>query len=303
MMLKDRVAVVTGAGRGIGRGIALLMAKEGAKVVVNDLGGAEDGTGSDQSVASQVVKEITDAGGEAVPNFDTVATWEGGHNIIQTALDSYGKIDILVNNAGVLRDRMIFNMTEEEWDGVMAVHLKGTFSCTRAASVYMRQQKYGRVTNFTSTSGLLGNYGQANYGAAKLGIVGFTRNCALDMQRYGVTFNAITPFAWTRLIGTIPERTEEDKKRLEKIKRMDPGHIAPLVTYLSSEQAGNITGQVFGVRAKEIILFSLPRPVRTIHRDEGWTPDTVAEVIPGAMADAFFPLVTTADIFPYEPLV
>lgn len=303
MMLKDRVAVVTGAGRGIGRGIALLMAKEGAKVVVNDLGGAEDGTGADQSVASKVVKEITDAGGAAVVNGDSVASWEGGHNIIQAAIDNFGKIDILVNNAGVLRDRMIFNMTEEEWDGVMAVHLKGAFTCTRAASVYMKQQKYGRVINFTSTSGLLGNYGQSNYGAAKLGVVGFTRNCALDMQRYGVTFNAIAPFAWTRLIGTIPERTEQDKKRLEKIKRMDPGHIAPMVTFLASEQAGNITGQVFGVRAKEIILFSLPRPVRTIHRDEGWTPQTVAEVIPGAMADSFFPLTTTAQIFPYEPLV
>ena len=207
MMLKDRVAVVTGSGRGIGRGMALLMAKEGAKVVVNDLGGAEDGTGSDQAVASQVAKEITDAGGTAVANFDSVATWDGGHNIIQTAIDNFGKIDILVNNAGVLRDRMIFNMTEEEWDGVMAVHLKGAFNCTRAASNYMKQQKYGRVINFSSTSGLLGNYGQSNYGAAKLGLVGFTRNCALDMQRYGVTFNAIAPFAWTRLIGPIPAST------------------------------------------------------------------------------------------------
>ncbi len=303
MMLKDRVAVVTGAGRGIGRSLALLLAKEGAKVVVNDLGGAEDGTGSDQAVATQVVKEITDAGGEAVDNFDTVATWEGGHNIIQKAIDNFGKIDILVNNAGVLRDRMIFNMTEEEWDGVMEVHMKGTFTCTRAASNYMKQQKYGRVINFSSTSGILGNYGQSNYGAAKLGVVGFTRNCALDMQRYGVTFNAIAPFAWTRLIGTIPERTEEDKQRLEKIKRMDPGHIAPLVTYLVSEGAGEISGQVFGVRAKEIILFSLPRPVRTIHRAEGWDPQSIADVIPGAMADSFSPLVTTADIFPYEPLV
>jgi hypothetical protein len=167
----------------------------------------------------------------------------------------------------------------------------------------MKQQKYGRVINFTSTSGLLGNFGQSNYGAAKLGIVGFTRNCALDMQRYGVTFNAIAPSAWTRMIGTIPERTEEDKKRLEKIKRMDPGHIAPMVTYLASEQAGNITGQVFGVRAKEIMLYSLPRPVRTIHRDQGWTPQTVAEVIPGAMADVFLPLVTSAKLFPYDPMV
>ena len=303
MMLKDKVAVVTGSGRGIGKGMAVLMAKEGAKVVVNDIGGASDGSGTDKGIADEVVDEIKSAGGEAVAVYDSVADWEGGQNIIQTAVDSFGKIDILVNNAGILRDRMIFNMTEEEWDGVMAVHLKGTFNCTRAASVYMKQQKSGRVINFTSTSGLIGNYGQANYGAAKLGLVGFTRNCALDMQRYGVTFNAISPSAWTRMIGTIPERTDADKKRLEKLKRMSPDHIAPLVVYLASDQAGNINGQVFGVRAKEIVLYSMPRPVRTIHRDEGWTPQTVAEVIPQAMGDSFFPLITTAQMFSYEPLV
>ena len=303
MMLKDKVAVVTGSGRGIGKGMAVLMAKEGAKVVVNDIGGASDGSGTDKNVADEVVDEIKSAGGEAIAVYDSVVDWEGGQNIIQAAVDNFGKIDILVNNAGILRDRMIFNMTEEEWDGVMAVHLKGTFNCTRAASVYMRQQKSGRVINFTSTSGLIGNYGQANYGAAKLGLVGFTRNCALDMQRYGVTFNAIAPSAWTRMIGTIPERTDADKKRLEKLKRMSPDHIAPLVVYLASDQAGNITGQVFGVRAKEIVLYSMPRPVRTIHRDEGWTPQTVAEVIPQAMGDSFFPLITTAQMFSYEPLV
>lgn len=303
MMLKGKSAVVTGAGRGIGRAMALLMAKEGAKVVVNDLGGAEDGSGSDGAVADQVVDEIKSAGGEAVSCFDSVATWEGGQNIIQTAVDNFGKIDILVNNAGILRDRMIFNMTEDEWDAVMAVHLKGTFTCTRAASVYMKQQKSGRVINFTSTSGLIGNYGQANYGAAKLGIVGFTRNCALDMERYGVTFNAISPSAWTRMIGTIPERTEADKKRLEKVRLMGPEHIAPLAVFLASDQAADINGQIFGVRAKEIMLYSLPRPIRTVHRDEGWTPQTVAEVIPGVMADVFSPLLTTANLFKYDPLV
>lgn len=302
MMLEGKVAVVTGAGRGIGREIALLMAKKGAKVVVNDLGGKEDGTGAEQSPADEVVGLIKSEGGSAVANYDSVAIWTGGHQIVQTALDNFGKIDILVNNAGILRDRMIFNMTEEEWDAVMAVHLKGTFNCTRAAAPLMRQQKNGRIINFSSTSGLIGNYGQANYGAAKLGIVGFTRNCAMDMVKYNVTVNAIAPFAWTRMIGTIPER-EDQKERLDKIKRMHPAHIAPLVAFLGSDKAACITGQVFGVRAKEIMLFSLPRPIRIIAKEEGWTPESVAEVIPEAWASSFIKLETTADVFPYDPLV
>ena len=222
MMLEGKVAVVTGAGRGIGREIALLLGKEGAKVVVNDFGGREDGTGGESKVADDVVKDVKAAGGTAAANYDAVGTMESGKRIIQTALDKFGRLDILVNNAGILRDRMIFNMTEEEWDAVLTVHLKGTFCCTRAAVPLMREQRSGRIINFTSTSGLVGNVGQANYGAAKMGIVGFTKVVALDMAKYNVTANCISPFAWTRLIGTIPTETEAQRKKVEKLKKMSP---------------------------------------------------------------------------------
>lgn len=303
MMLDDKVAVITGAGRGIGREIALLLAKEGAKVVVNDFGGREDGTGGEAKVADDVVNEIRNAGGIAVANYDAVGTMAAGKRIIQTALDNFGKIDILVNNAGILRDRMVFNMTEEEWDAVITVHLKGTFACTRAAVPLMREQKSGRIINFTSTSGLIGNIGQANYAAAKMGIVGFTKVVALDMARYNVTANCISPFAWTRLIGTIPTETEEQKRRVEKLKKMSPADIAPLVAYLASDEAQYITGQIFGVRGKEIFIFSQPRPIRSIHHSEGWTPARIAEMFKGTLGTHLVPLETSGQVFSYDPLV
>ncbi len=302
-MLKEKVALVTGAGRGIGREIALLMAAHGAKVVVNDLGGSEKGEGQDRGPADDVVGEIEKQGGEAVANPDTVATWEGGRGMVQQALDRWGKIDIVVNNAGILRDRMFWKMSEEEWDLVLDVHLKGHFCVTRAAINHMKAAGFGRVINFTSTSGLIGNLGQTNYGAAKMAIAGLTRNLALEMQRYGVTVNAISPFAWTRLIGTIPTGTDAQKARVEKIKQMSPAHIAPLAVFLASDSAAEITGQIFGVRAKEIILFSVPRPVRTIGRIEGWTPEDLAEIVPGAFGSSFFPLTVSAQEFPNDPLI
>jgi hypothetical protein len=303
MILKDKVAVVTGAGRGIGREIALLMARLGARVVVNDVGGSEAGHGASRGPADEVVGEIVAAGGQAVANYESVATMEGGRRIIQTALDAFGRVDVVVNNAGILRDRMIFNMTEEEWDAVISVHLKGTFAVTRAAAPYMREQRGGRFINMTSTSGLVGNVGQANYAAAKMGIVGFTKVVALDMARYNVTANCISPFAWTRMIGTIPTETEAQRARVEKLKQLSPAHVAPLAAYLASDLAREITGQVFGVRGKEIMLFSHMRPMMRIHHGEGWTVERLAEILPGTLGHHLVPLETSAQYFNYDPLV
>jgi NAD(P)-dependent dehydrogenase (short-subunit alcohol dehydrogenase family) len=303
MTLRDRVAVVTGAARGIGREIALLLAKEGARVVVNDYGGTEAGAGTASAPADEVVGEIKTAGGQAVANYDSVASMAGGKNIVDTAVKTYGRIDIVVNNAGILRDRMIFNMSEEEWDAVINTHLKGSFAVTRAAAPLMREQRWGRVINMTSTSGLVGNVGQANYAAAKLGIVGLTRVTALDMARYNVTANCISPFAWTRMIGTIPTQTEAQKARVEKIKKMSPAHIAPLAAFLCTDDARDVSGQVFGVRGKEIMLFGHHRPMMRIHHAEGWTVERLADVFPGTIQQHLVPLETSGQYFNYDPLV
>jgi NAD(P)-dependent dehydrogenase (short-subunit alcohol dehydrogenase family) len=303
MMLKGKVAVVTGAARGVGREIALLMARQGAKVVVNDYGGSEVGTGSDRKPADEVVDEIRRGGGEAAANYESVASMAGGQSIIKTAVDAFGRVDIVVNNAGILRDRMIFNMSEEEWDAVINTHLKGTFAVTRAAAPIMREQKWGRVINMTSTSGLIGNVGQANYAAAKLGIFGLTKVTALDMARYNVTANCISPFAWTRMIGTIPTETETQKARVEKIKKLSPAHIAPVAAFLASDAAKDVTGQVFGVRGKEIMLFSHERPIMRVHLDEGWTAERLAEMFPGTLQHHLVPLETSGQYFNYDPLV
>jgi len=303
MILKDRVAVITGAARGIGREIALLMAGLGARVVVNDYGSSETGQGTTQGPANEVVDEIRKASGEAVANYDSVATMAGGERIVQTAIDAFGRVDIVVNNAGILRDRMIFNMTEEEWDAVIDTHLKGTFAVTRAAAPRMKEQRSGRFVNMTSTSGLVGNIGQANYAAAKLGIVGLTKVVALDMARYNVTANCISPFAWTRMIGTIPTETAAQKARVEKIKKMSPAHIAPVAAFLASDAAKDITGQVFGVRGKEIMLFGHMRPIMRVHNAEGWTVERLAEMFPGTLQHHLVPLDTSGQYFNYDPLV
>ncbi|WP_318247668.1 MULTISPECIES: SDR family NAD(P)-dependent oxidoreductase [Solibacillus] len=300
--LKDKVAIVTGSGRGIGRDIALLLAKEGAKVVINDLGGGSDGQGNDTKIADEVVEEIQALGGEAVANYDSVADYESASNIIDTALSKFGRLDIVVNNAGILRDRMLFKMSEEEWDAVIAVHLKGSFNMTRAAAPFFKEQKSGRFIHFTSTSGLIGNVGQANYSAAKLGIVGLSKSTALDMARYNVTSNAIAPFAWSRLIGTIPAETDDEKVRVERLKQLSPAHIAPLVGFLSSDEAADVSGQIFGVRGKEIMVFSQPRPVRSVYNADGWSVDSLS-AIKGSLQSSFTPLEVSADVFPYEPLV
>ena len=300
--LENKVAIVTGSGRGIGRDIALLLASEGARIVVNDLGGGSDGGGNDSKVADEVVREIRDAGGEAVANYDSVADYDSANNIVQTAINEFGRIDIVVNNAGILRDRMLFKMSEEEWDSVISVHLKGSFNMTRAAAPYFKEQKSGRYINFTSTSGLIGNVGQANYAAAKLGIAGLSKITALDMARYNVTANSVAPFAWSRLIGSIPTDTKAEEARVEKLKKLSPAHIAPLVAFLSSDEAADVSGQIFGVRGKEIIVFSQPRPVRSVYNSDGWSIESIS-AIKGSLKSSFTPLEVSSDVFPYEPLV
>jgi NAD(P)-dependent dehydrogenase (short-subunit alcohol dehydrogenase family) len=303
MLLDGKVAVVTGGGRGIGREIAVLLARHGAALVVNDYGGSEGGEGGTRGPADEVVDVIRGFGGKAAPSYDSVASMAGGERIVATAVDQFGRIDIVVNNAGILRDRMIFNMTEEEWDAVLDTHLKGSFAVTRAAAPHMRAQKWGRFINMTSTSGLIGNVGQANYAAAKLGIVGLTRVTALDMARYNVTANCISPFAWTRMIGTIPTDTEAQKTRVEKIKKMSPAHIAPVAAFLASDHARDVSGQIFGVRGKEIMLFGHHRPVMRIHHAEGWTVERLAEMFSGTLQPHLVPLETSGQYFNYDPLV
>ena len=275
--LTDKVAIVTGSGRGIGRGVAMMMAAEGAKVVVVDPGVNVDGTGVDHSVADEVVAEIQQAGGVAVASRESVTSMEGGEKIVQTAVDNFGRLDIVVTCAGILRDRMIFNMTEQEWDDVISVHLKGTFTVVKHACILFRQQRSGRVITFSSESGLVGNSGQANYGAAKSGIAGFTKVVAKDMGRYGVTANAIAPRAHTRMIGAIPDTAREIRERSgvatisddNEPEQWDPDNVAPFVCYLASDYADNINGQTFRVYGNTVSLMSLPRPMKTIYEARG----------------------------------
>lgn len=300
-MLDGKVVVVTGAGRGIGRDIALMAASHGGRVIVNDLGGAADGVGQDATPAQEVVNEIKAGGGEAVANFGNVAKAEDAKAMYQQAMDEFGAIDVVVNNAGILRDVIFHKMTEEEWDSVIAVHLKGSFNMAQAVAQQFKMQASGCFINFTSTSGLIGNFGQANYSAAKMGIVGLSKSLALDMARFNVRSNCIAPFAWSRLIGTIPAKTEAEKARVARIKEMTPAKIAPLCVALADPNC-DTTGQIFGIRNNEIFLFSQPRPIRSAHRSEGWTPETVRDHALPAMKSDFYPLERSGDIFTWDPV-
>ncbi len=302
-MLEGGVAVVTGAGRGIGRAIAHGIAKEGAKIVVNDTGVSIDGKSNDPSVIEKVAAEINDKKGEAIANNDTVTTWDGAQKIVQSALDSFGRIDILVNNAGITRDRICYKLTEEEWNEAIDVNLNGAFFCSRAAIPVMRKQKYGRLIHMSSTSGLIGTIGHTNYGTAKMAVTGLSRNIAIESQRQNITSNCIAPFAWTRLVEAVPGESDEAKEQLDMMKKVLPEDIAPLAVYLGSEASGKISGQIFGVRGKEIYLFSQPRIQRSIHNSEGWTVEGLSAIFPGVMKEYFTPLVTSAEYFSWEPLV
>src|SRR5262245_63562467 len=276
------------------------MAAVGAKVVVNDLGTSVKGEGSNVGPAQKVVDDIKAQGGQAVASTDSVAEWESANRIVQRAIDAFGKIDVVVNNAGILRDRFFFNMSVEEWRSVIDVQLNGSFYVARAAAPHFKSEESGCYIHMTSTSGLVGNLGQANYSAAKLGIVGLSKSIALDMAKYRVRSNCIAPFAWSRMIGSIPTETEDQKARVEKLKFMDTSKIAPLAVYLASD--ASITGQVFAVRANEIFLMSQNRPVRSVHRAEGWTPETVGSQAIPALRAHFYPLERSQDVFSWDPL-
>jgi NAD(P)-dependent dehydrogenase (short-subunit alcohol dehydrogenase family) len=301
-IVAGKVAIVTGAGRGIGRGIALLMAREGARVVVCDIGASLDGAGTDASPAHAVVDEIKKSGGEAIASTLSISEPGNADKIVEAALVAFGRVDILVNNAGILRDRIFHRMSWSDWSDVITVHLHGSFAMSRACATHFREQNSGSLVHMTSTSGLVGNFGQANYMAAKMGIVGLSRGIALDMARFNVRSNCVAPFAWTRMIDSIPAETEQEKARFAAFRDMTPEKIAPLVVYLGSDRADGISGQIFSVRNNEIYLFNQTRPIRTLHRSDGWTPEKLDAQLKGAFAASFTPLDRSSDVFSWDPV-
>ncbi len=300
--VKDKVIVVTGAGGGIGRDFALALAREGARVVVNDIGASIQGEGRDNSRAQAVVDEIVQAGGVAVANSDSVADWDSANRIVTQAVEAFGRIDCVINNAGILRDRFFFNMSLDEWRAVIDVHLNGAFYVSRAAAPHFKAQQSGAYLHMVSTSGLIGNFGQANYSAAKLGLVALSKSIAMDMAKFKVRSNCISPFAWSRMIGSIPTETEEQKARVARLQRMETAKIAPLAVFLASDAAADVTGQVFAVRANEIFLMSQSRPLRSMHTAEGWTAQSVAERVIPAMRPSFYRLDRSQDVFDWDPI-
>jgi len=291
-MLQGKVVVVTGAGAGIGRDLALAMAGEGARVVVNDVGAA----------AHEVVAEIRNAGAEALASVESVSEAAAAQRIVDAAVDAFGRIDGVVNNAGILRDRIFHKMGADEWDAVIRVHLYGSYYVSRAAANHFKEQGGGAFVHMTSTSGLIGNLGQANYNAAKMGIAALSKSIALDMQKFNVRSNCIAPFAWTAMTSSIPTDTPDQVARVEKFKQMTPAKIAPLAVYLLSDAAAGVNAQIFTVRNNEIFVMSQPRPVRSVHREQGWTARTLAEHGIPALKAAFVPMERSADVFSWDPV-
>ena len=301
-MLEGKVAVVTGAGGGIGREIALAMAMAGASVIINDIGVSLTGEGGSATPAEQTRQIIEQRGGQAAISTDSVSDWVSAQRIVQTALDAFGRVDIVVNNAGILRELIFHKMSPEEWLSVINVHLNGSFFVSRAAAEHFRAQQSGAFVHMTSTSGLVGNFGQANYAAAKRGITALSKSIALDMARYNVRSNCIAPFAWSRMTSSIPAETPEQQARVAKLQQMTPDKNAPLAVFLASDAAKDVSGQIFATRNNEIFLMSQSRPIRSAHRSDGWTPESIAEHAAPALRSAMLPLDRSADVFSWDPV-
>jgi NAD(P)-dependent dehydrogenase (short-subunit alcohol dehydrogenase family) len=300
-ILDGKVALVTGAGGGIGRAIALAMAGAGAAVVVNDVGVSLSGDGGSATPAQEVKAEIETFGGRAVIDTGSVADWGTAQEMVRKARDSFGRLDIVVNNAGILRDAMFHKMTPEQWLSVINVHLNGSFFVSRAAAEIFREQESGVFVHMVSTSGLIGNLGQANYSAAKLGVAALSKSIAMDMKRYNVRSNCIAPFAWGRMTGNIPAETPDQVARVENLKQMTPEKNAPLAVFLGSDDARDVTGQIFATRKNEIFLMGQSRPLRSVHTAEDWTPETIRDRAIPAMRPSFYPLDRSQDVFSWDP--
>jgi NAD(P)-dependent dehydrogenase (short-subunit alcohol dehydrogenase family) len=301
-LLDGKVVIVTGAGGGVGRECAIAAAAAGAKVIINDIGVSLTGEGGSATPAEETRAFIRQKGGSAEISTDSVASWDSARKIVQAALDHFGRIDGVINNAGILRDTIFHKMTAQDWTAVIDVHLNGTFFVSRAAAEHFRAQESGAYVHMSSTSGLIGNFGQANYAAAKLGITALSKSIALDMKRYNVRSNCIAPNAWSRMTSSIPASTPAEKARVERLQKMTPEKNAPLAVCLLSDAAKDVTGQVFVSRHNEIFLMSSPRPIRGIQRDSGWTPELIAEHALPALKGSFMPLDRSADVFSWDPV-
>ena len=299
--LEGKVALVTGAGGGIGRAIVMAMAGAGASVVINDIGVSLAGEGGSSSPAEETKAAIEAIGGKAVISTDSVSEWDSAQRMVAIAKESFGRLDIVVNNAGILRDSIFHKMTPEQWLAVVGVHLNGAFFVSRAAAELFKEQEGGSYIHTISTSGLIGNVGQANYSAAKMGITGLSKSIAMDMRRYNVRSNCIAPFAWGRMTSNIPMETPDQIARVENLKKMTPEKNAPLAVFLGSDDAKDVSGQIFTVRMNEIFLMSQSRPLRSVHTAEDWTQEAIRDRAIPALRPSFFPLDRSQDVFTWDP--